>query len=87
MGRADSWSGPRPVDPRHCGLVSIGITMRFAERILGCRLGGYMCRDFVGIASCVGPAGSQDYSQTAYRRTRGGQIGPKVLVNEKKAED
>lgn len=35
--------------PRHCSLVLIGITMRFAERILGCRLGGYMCREFVGM--------------------------------------
>lgn len=87
MGRADSWSGPLPVDPRQFGLVLIGITMRFAERILGCRLGGYMCRDFVGIASCVGPAGRHDYNQTAYQGTRGGQTGSKVLADEKKAED
>lgn len=36
--------------PRQCGPVSTGRVMRFAERILGCRLGGYMCREFVGTA-------------------------------------
>lgn len=40
-----------PVWPKTCGLVLIGTMMRFAERTLGRRLGGYMCREFVGSAS------------------------------------
>lgn len=43
-----------------------------------------MCRDFVGIASCVGPAGSHDYNQTAYRETRDGQTGSRVLVSKRR---
>lgn len=62
--------------PRHVGLVSIGIVMRFAERALGCRLGGYMCREFVGTASCVKTVGRRGYNRTAYRETRGGQTDP-----------
>lgn len=65
-----------PIWPQACGLVLIGIMMRFAERILGCRLGGYMCREFVGTASCVKTAGGRRYNRTAYRETRDRQSDP-----------
>lgn len=58
------WAG-HATRPQTSGLVLMGIMMRFAERILGCRLEGYMCREFVGTPSCVRAAGRRGYDRTA----------------------
>lgn len=51
--------------PGTCGLAMIGITMRFAQSMSGCRLGGYMSREFVSMSSCVGRASRHGHDQTS----------------------